>query len=251
LRALLALALAAGAVPAALGAFEAPASPPRFVHDGPALLAAGERRVLEDKLLRLQRERGLEIGVAILPTLEGEPLEEATLRIAEAWRPGRKGQDTGILIALFMAERKLRIEVGYGLEGAIPDALAGRIIRNVMVPELRARRPAAALNLAVDALAAAARGETLPEPARRKRDPTPSVALILLLLLWFLPWWVRAAGRNARRGRTLGRHGSMPWWIPGGGLGGGRSGGWSGGGSFGGGSFGGGSFGGGGASGGW
>lgn len=247
---LLATGLLAGAASAAPGAFEVPPAPPRFVHDGAGLLDSGERRALEDKLLSLQREHGLEIGVAILPGLSGEPLEDTTLRIAEAWRPGRKGQDTGILIALFLAERKLRIEVGYGLEGAVPDVLAGRILRNVMVPEMRAGRPAGALNGAVEALAAAARGETLPEPVRRRsRDGLP-LALVVLLLLWFPSIWARAARRQARRGRGLGRHGSIPWWIPGPGGGWGGGGGWSGG-SSGGGSFGGGSFGGGGASGGW
>jgi uncharacterized protein len=196
--------------------------------------------------------------VATFPSLEGEALEDVSMRIAEAWRPGLKGKDTGILVTLFMAERKLRIEVGYGLEATIPDITAGRIIRNVMVPEMRAGRPAAAIDGAVDALAAVARGEKLPERVRKKDKGIPPL-LALLLLFGVISVVSRIARGQARRGRGLGRHGSIPWWLPLLGGGGGRGGGWSGGG-FGGGSFGGGgggggfsggSFGGGGASGGW
>lgn len=239
---------ALGALPAR-AALAIPPAPPRFVYDGAGILAAGDRRALEDKLLALQRERGLEIGIAILPSLEGESVEDVSMRIAEAWRPGRKGQDTGVLVALFMAERKVRIEVGYGLEATIPDVTAGRIIRNVMVPEMRAGHPGPALSGAVDALAAVARGEKLPEPVRRKSDFQFPVGLVVFLGFIALSVISRIARHQAHRGRGLGRGSGIPWWmfLGGGGLGrGGGSGG-----SFGGGSFGGGSFGGGGASGGW
>lgn len=245
--------------------FVAPPAPPGFVYDGASLLSAEQRSALEQKVLQLDRVQGLQIGVAILPTLDGEAVETATLKIAEAWKPGHQGKDDGVVLAIFMAERKLRIEVGYGLGGAIPDAIASRIIRNVLVPSFRDGTPADGISAAVDALAAAARGETA--PVQRRKGGTPLPALLVLLLLMFVGLSVLAAiARRAHGSRNYSRGGalsSLPWWLlllqnsGGSGRSRGSSGGspWlgGGGGGFGGGGggFGGGSFGGGGASGGW
>lgn len=244
----LALALALGA--AAHAAFEPPAPPDGFLHDGPGLLSADETRALERKLLALDRERGLQIGVAILASLEGEPLEEATLAIAERWQPGRAERDDGALIAVFLAEKKIRIEVGYGLEGTVPDVVAGRIIRHVLAPAFRERRYARGIGGAVDALAAAAAGETVAVGRGEARQARRSAATAVVVLGLGLMMVVLAlVGRGSRR-RGFGRRGTMRGgWYAGGVFGSGRS--FGGGGGFGGGGFGGGGFGGGGASGGW
>lgn len=256
---LLALALPASAE------FVAPPVPAGFVYDGAKLLDAAQRTALEQKVLELDKTQGLQIGVAICPSLEGEAVETATLKIAEAWKPGHQGKDDGVVLAIFMAERKVRIEVGYGLGGAIPDAIASRIIRNVIVPAFRDGTPADGISSAVDALAAAARGETQPVPRGKRGTPVP--ALFVLLLLMFLGISVLSAiARRAHGARDYSRKGalsSLPWWLlllqssggstrsRGSGSGGPWLGGGGGFGGGGGGSFGGGSFGGGGASGGW
>ncbi len=259
------LALATLLAPSALARFEPPPAPPRFVHDGAGLLSSQERRALEDRVLELDRERGLQIGVAIMPSLEGEPIEEATLAIAEAWKPGQAERDDGVLLAVFVEDRKVRIEVGYGLEGAIPDAIAARIVRNVISPAFRAGQFYRGLRGAVDALALAAAGETeaIPRgrPGGERGKPIGMVVFLMLIVAFSVLSRLahrRAAGvRTLRGGRLAG--GDLPWWVwllifsSGRGRGGhgGFGGGLGGGGFGGGGSFGGGSFGGGGASGGW
>ncbi|MDQ7008105.1 MAG: TPM domain-containing protein [Acidobacteriota bacterium] len=253
----LALALVAWGLAAAPGwALTIPQAPPRFVHDGAGLLASSARQALEERLMTLHREKGLQIGVAILPSLEGESLEEATLAIAEAWQPGFRGRDDGLLIAIFLDDRKVRIEVGYGLEGAVTDLLAGRIIRERIAPAFREKDYGGGLLQAVDALAAAAAGETIPPPRRPRSRGSGRTSIVQLVALLIIAL-ATLLSRFSRRRRGLGARGSdLPFWLwlllwggrgGGGGFGGG-GGGFSGGGGA---SFGGGSFGGGGASGGW
>ncbi len=263
--AVLVLALAWSGGPALAEEFVVPPTPARFVYDGAGVLQGGQA-ALEQKLLTLDGERGLQIGVAIVPSLGDETVETAATRVFQAWKPGHADKSDGVLLLIAMAERRVRIEVGYGLEGAIPDITAGRIIREQIVPEFRAGRPAAGIAGAVDALAAAARGETLPAPRSgpRSSKPIPAAVIVGLLLLFF---FVVAAARAARSNRVLGKNarskGDIPLWLwlllssgggrssRGGSRGGGGFGGGFGGGGFGGGGFGGGSSGGGGASGGW
>jgi uncharacterized protein len=264
-------ALAAGLLLWASGAlaFSVPPVPSRFVYDGANALSSSEKGALEDRILALDRQYGVQIGVAILPSLDGESVEGATLRIAEAWKPGYRGKDNGIVIAIFMAERRMRIEVGYGLEGSIPDALANRIIQEQIAPEFRAGQVAEGLTRGANSLALAATGQPLPSPvaSARVRQP-PRAASGLGCLLVMVAFVILSAISRALRPRHYGfRHRSrpIPWWmwlLIGQGTRPGRSwysgsshrggSGWGGGfGGGSGGSFGGGSFGGGGASGRW
>jgi uncharacterized protein len=241
------LALAAVCVQAAPSVrVRLPEAPPRFLYDEPGLLSRDERAAVEDSLMRFDRE-GIEIGVAIFSTIHGDPIEDVAIALAEKWRPGRADRDNGLLLVIALEERAMRIEVGYGLEGVIPDAVAGRIIQHDMTPAFREGRFGDGVRLAVSHLAMAARGEAIPEPEQVSLpDWLPLVFILLMVAVMIL------ARRASRRARTLGRGvRRTSWWGPGGfgGFGGGGFGG--GGGSFGGGSFGGGSFGGGGASGRW
>ncbi len=250
-------------------AFDVPAAPLRFVHDGAGALQPSERRALEDRLMQLNLQHKLQIGVAIFPSLEGESLEDVSLRIAEAWRPGFKGKDDGVLLTVFMQERKIRIEVGYGLEGKLTDATSARIIREQLAPEFRAGDVAGGLRAAVDAIAAAALGQAPPPPSARTTLPrgqrgTPGLLCVGLFIFFLFMSMVRSSRRSRLYGRGV-RPGGLPWWawlLIGNATSNRRRGGWGGGGGFGGGgggfgggggggSFGGGSFGGGGASGGW
>jgi uncharacterized protein len=214
---------------------------------------------LDAKLRAFDEQTSSQIVVAVFPELPSPSLEDFTIRTAESWRVGRKKLDNGVVLFVFVKDRKTRIEVGYGLEGALPDATANQIIRDVMLPHFRQGDYAGGLEAAIDAIMAATRGEYQAEP----RPPTPTPVpvqtwVVLLFLLFFvvIPIWRRAKGGP----RTYHRRGwDTPWWWGSGGGGGGWGSGGFGGGGFGGGgggggggfSGGGGGFGGGGASGSW
>jgi uncharacterized protein len=194
------------------------------------------------------------VVVAIFPSLEGESLEDYSIRLAQKWRIGQKSLDNGVILLIFVGDRKMRLEVGYGLEPVIPDIVAGALIRETLAPRFREQRYAAGIMAAADAIYARIAGEKTAPPPRppAPERPLPTAALLLLLLIFgVLGVAILSAMRNAsRRAVTAGSRGwrSHPPIFPGGGWSSG--GGWSGGGG-GGFSGGGGSFGGGGASGNW
>jgi uncharacterized protein len=238
------------ALATALGAAETPPPPPAYFNDYAGLVPASEAARLDAELRRFDEETSTQIVVAIFDALpEGEALEDWCVRTAQAWRVGRGEPDNGAVLFVFVRDRKLRLEVGYGLEGALPDAVAKRIVQDLIAPELGAGRPAAGLEAGIDAILAATRGEYAAEPVRSSGlPPTRVLVLILVFVVLFLVLVAlsnarqRGSGRRYRRsGRTYDRSGwhvdRGPFW--GGGFGGG---GFSGGG---------GSFGGGGASGSW
>jgi uncharacterized protein len=257
-----AVALAAAALaPPAAAQSPLPPAPTRYFNDQAGVVSADAAARLEQKLKAFDEQTSSQIVVAIFPELPSPSLEDFTVRAAQAWRVGRKKLDNGAVLFVFVKDRQLRIEVGYGLEGALPDATARRIIEERITPAFRAGDYAGGIEAGVDAMMAATRGEYTASPApARGRRPQGRVDSSFLLVLFIL-FIVIAMSRRGRRGRTYGRRGYWgggPWWwgggFGGGGFGGGGfgGGGWSGGG-FGGGGFsgGGGSFGGGGASGRW
>ena len=205
-----------------------------------------------------ERTTGAQVVVAIFPGLEGESLEDFSIRLAERWRVGRKELDDGAIVLVFIQDRKVRIEVGYGLEGAIPDAEASRIIRETIAPRFREGRYDAGLEAAARALYA--RVETKAPAERRgtraRGGTFPSWGVIGFLAILAVIAMMMRREATTTRGYTAGRRG---WGVPpivmlppifGGGWRSGGGGG-GGGGGFGGFSGGGGSFGGGGASGDW
>lgn len=232
------------------------------MNDYAGLLAADARQRLESRLADREAATGAQMVVAIFPSLEGESLEDFGIRLAERWRIGQKSLDNGVILLVFVRERRVRMEVGYGLEPVVPDAIAAQIIRDTITPRFREQRYAAGLEAAVDAVYA--RIETPGQPSRpgaraAPRGGTMSPWTLAMLVLFGIVGVILArealgGGAARRRGYTAdGRRGwrSRSVFIPpifwGGGRGGG-GGGWGGGGGF---SGGGGSFGGGGASGSW
>ena len=134
------------------------------VTDEAGVLAPDELRELDRRLAAYEQSTGRQLAVLVVRSLEGDPLEDFSIRVVEAWQLGRKGKDDGILVLLAMDERKARIEVGYGLEGEVTDLVSARIIHDVMRPYLVQGRPGAALLAGVDAIiAAAGAGEGPPE----------------------------------------------------------------------------------------
>ncbi|MET0984891.1 MAG: TPM domain-containing protein [Steroidobacteraceae bacterium] len=141
------------------------------VTDLTGTLTQEQVKALEQTLLAFEKRKGSQIAILVLPTTKPEAIEQFSIRLAEAWRVGRKSIDDGAIIVLALQDREVRIEVGYGLEGALPDLIASRIIRQDMVPHLRSGEVYLALTAAVDRIVRVIDGEPLPEPAQ---EPSPS-----------------------------------------------------------------------------
>lgn len=141
-----------------------------WVTDTTGTLDAASRQALENQLDALHREKGAQLAVLMVATLGEESVEAYALRAFAQWQLGRGQVDDGVLLVIARDDRRLRIEVGYGLEGAIPDILAGRIIREQITPAFRQGHFAQGIQAGVDSLAALIRGEDLPPPAAQTTD---------------------------------------------------------------------------------
>jgi uncharacterized protein len=182
LAAALTLALA-GAV-ATASEISTPPSPTRFVTDGAGFLSAPAQDELEQRLTRYERDTGHQVLLWIGQTTGGEPLETWAVRAFAAWRVGRKGLDDGVAVFILAADRRVRIEVGYGLEGTLPDAVAARIVGDQMIPRLRAGDRDGAARAGVSGVLAAVGGETgAPREAAPSRSAQPEISLGRLLVL--------------------------------------------------------------------
>ncbi|WP_426490063.1 TPM domain-containing protein [Hymenobacter sp. 102] len=237
-------------------------SPPRLVNDLAGMLRPDEAAQLERKLVAYGDSTSSQIAVVTVPSLGGADIVDYAQQLGETWGIGQKGRNNGILLLVAQQERRARIHVGYGLEGAIPDALTKRIISNTIVPAFKEEKYYEGLDRATDQLVALAKGEYKADPTtqtRSRRESSDSSGsgilfwVIIAVLILFILFRNRGGGGGSRRNRGFGG-GMMPPIIfgdfsggrgvfGGGGGGGGDSGGFGG--------FGGGSFGGGGASGDW
>ncbi len=218
-----------------------PEKPARWVSDRAGVLSPAAAAALDGKLEAFEKAQGSQVLIAIFPALpDAEVLEEYTQKVAESWRVGRAQQDDGVVLFLFVEDRALRLEVGYGLEGALTDLESKHILQDALIPHLRNGDYDGGFTAAADAILVAIRGEYTPDatsPARRGGARGGFVFYLVFIVLLIL---ISAARRG--RGRHSGWTGGGPWNGGGGGWGGG---GFGGGGGF---SGGGGSFGGGGAS---
>ena len=253
------------------------------VTDLTGTLSPSQRDTLERELQAFENRKGSQIAVLIVPTTRPEAVEQYSLRVAETWKLGRKGVDDGVLLLVAKDDRELRIEVGYGLEGAIPDAVAKRVISEIIIPFFKQGDFYGGIQAGVGRLIRLVDGEPLPPPQARDTswsgifDLLPVAFIAVMIGGGFLGallgrltgaavsggivgvvFWISIGSLigalvagiavflfTLAAGSSGGRGGSGGWHS--GGFGGG-SGGWSGGGGF---SGGGGGFGGGGASGKW
>jgi len=133
-------------------------------------LTPEQQAQLEAKLAAFEREKGSQIAVLIVLSTAPEVIEQYSIRVVDTWKLGREKPDDGILILVAKNDRKMRIEVGYGLEGAIPDLIAKRIITEIMAPSFRQGDFYGGINQAVDKLIGLVSGEQLPAPAAPKSD---------------------------------------------------------------------------------
>jgi uncharacterized protein len=244
-------------------AADIPSKPQRYFNDYASLVDAQTAQRLNRQLEEFERQTSNQLLVVIYPNLPpNTAIEDFTQDAFRAWKPGQQGRNNGAILFVFVKDRKMRIQTGYGLEGALPDAICKRIISDEMAPRFQAGDFAGGLTAAVNAMIAATRGEytgsgrTVAEARVQRRHSEGNLLdlTIFLVVLGFIGLsWLRAA----RRGTVYSSSGSggsgSPggiWWIGGGGGGGG---GWGGGSSSDGGGFsgGGGDSGGGGASGSW
>jgi uncharacterized protein len=108
------------------------------VNDNAEVLNEGTRQSITERIKAHEDRTGDQIAVLTVPTLEGENIEEYAVKVFESWKLGKKGKDNGVLIIVVPKDRRMRIEVGYGLEGTLTDLAAGRIVRNVMTPRFKA-----------------------------------------------------------------------------------------------------------------
>ena len=140
------------------------------VNDDAGMLSAATERQLDAVLRDLEQTDSTQIVVLTVPSLQGENLEAFSIRVAEQWKIGQKDFDNGALLLIARKERKLRIEVGYGLEGSLTDLMAGRIIRNVIVPRFKEGNFDRGVAEGVTAMIAVVKGEFTP-PRRVQRQP--------------------------------------------------------------------------------
>jgi len=160
-----------------------PPAPQHWVTDGPGLLTPAVREGLDQRLDAYQKGTGHQVLVWIGTTTAGEPLEEWTVRAFAAWKVGRAGLDDGLVIFIFAGDHKVRMEVGYGLEGQVPDAVASRIVQERILPGLKAGDVDGAVTAGVDGVLAAVGGETA---AHASQDPGRPVGAPLGPLAWIL-----------------------------------------------------------------
>lgn len=175
--------------------------------------------------------QGVQLQYLIVRSLDGDPIEDYSMRVAEAWRLGTKGQDNGVLVTVALDDRRVRIEVGGGLEGGLTDAQSGRIIRGTLAPAFQAGRFGDGLyDAGVQILGALGALPSGVQPARRAAPPgAPAFSTLAVIALFVIVFLIRTvSGFGPRRRRSMWWGGGGPW-IGGGGFGGG-GGGWSGGG---------------------
>ena len=168
--------------PASLFALEIPKRPEGYVSDYAKLLPDSARSRLEHMLKDFEDKTGNQVLVATFPGLAGDSLESYSIRLAEAWKPGQKGKDNGVILLIFKEDRKVRIEVGYGLEGVLTDALGKLIIENEIVPRFRAGDYDGGIERGVTAILSATQGEyRAPRKVHRGADSRSIGSLIKVL----------------------------------------------------------------------
>lgn len=131
-------------------------------------LSQSEQAALEAKLQAFEQEKGSQIAMLIVPSTQPEEIEQYAIRVVDQWQLGRESIDDGLLILVAKEDRKIRIEVGYGLEGAIPDIYAKRIIAEVITPRFKQGNFAGGLNAGLNSLIGLVEGESLPEPVHKQ-----------------------------------------------------------------------------------
>src|SRR5690554_5926902 len=225
--------------------FPAPPDPPRLVNDFTNTLSASEQSALENKLVAYNDSTSTQISIVMIRSVGPYDISDYTFQLGEKWGIGRKDKDNGMLILAAMEDRAVFMATGYGLEGAVPDAVANRIVNNVIVPAFRAENYYEGLNQATDMVIKLAEGEYDAEEVARKGNSGGAVFFLLFFILLFviLPLIKNRKDNNNHMGGKGGKVDLFTTMMLASMLGGRRGGGFGGfsggGGGFGGGGFGG------------
>jgi uncharacterized protein len=202
-------------VPAAASALDVPPVPTDVpIVDQTNTLTAEQKASLANTIATERQHSGNQIGVLMIPSLQGEALEDYSLKVARTWGIGTKDRDSGVLLLIVKNDRKIRIEVGYGLEGALPDIRAGQIIRNRMAPLFQQGKYYEGVESGLQGITAAIHNEVDPQlsnpnPPEQSKPPFPWE--VVFIAIFILPTWLAS---------ILGR--TKSWWAGGvlGGVGG-------------------------------
>ncbi|MES3018994.1 MAG: TPM domain-containing protein [Bacteroidota bacterium] len=244
-----------------------PSKPNRLVNDYTQTLSSDQVNQLEQKLVAFDDSTSTQIAVVIINSLEGYDVADYTQRLAESWGVGGEKNNNGVVLLVSLGDRKVTIQTGYGVEGALPDAIARRIIENEITPNFKSGDYYAGIDQGTSAIISYTKGEYVNDtPKASKKSRSSIVPFIVIFIVIILAAIKRGGGGGRGGSQVIGGRGSASpfWWLllgsqlgrgsgGGGGFGGfsGGGGGFGGGGGGGFGGFGGGSFGGGGASGSW
>ncbi|MEQ1582343.1 MAG: YgcG family protein, partial [Steroidobacteraceae bacterium] len=187
------------------------------VTDLTSTLDAGQKQTLEQTLAAFEARKGAQIAVLIVPTTQPEAIEQYSIRVVEQWKLGRAKPDDGVLLLVAKDDRTIRIEVGYGLEGALTDATANRIIQEVIVPQFRAGDYSGGIAAGVDRIIRVVDGEALPAPpaqdSRAVRGFEPVLPIVLMIALVGGSILRRMFGRVGGAVTTSALVGGIVWFI--------------------------------------
>ncbi len=227
--------------------------PPRLVNDFAQQLNPTEAAALEQKLVAYNDSTSTQITVVVVPTTGDHPIADYAFALGREWGVGQQGKNNGLVILWASSDRKVFIATGYGMEGAIPDAIAKRIINQVIIPDFRNGMFYRGLDRGVDAIMKYAAGEYKADPAADKEEGFP-IGLLVFIIIFIIVLISISSGGKGGNNRGKGYNAGPVFWPyttysgrgrssgswGGGGFGGGFGGGGGGFGGFGGGSFGGG-----------
>jgi uncharacterized protein len=197
------IALAVIVLPVAAFAYANPGAPKGFVNDYVGVMSVEQRTALENKLTDFEKKTGHEISIVVIKTLNGDTIENFATELFKDWGIGKKGKDNGVLILIAIDDRRMRIEVGYGLEGSLTDAQSSWIINDVMKPAFRNNEYYGGVDKSVDKIIAATAGEAIPSLANTQTEkkasgfPFEAIFYLGIFLVQFLAailgksksWW--------------------------------------------------------------
>lgn len=153
------------------------------VTDLTGTLTREQAAALEQKLQQFETEKGSQVAVLMVPTTQPETIEQYSMRVVEQWKLGRKHADDGALLIVAKDDRAVRIEVGYGIEGVLTDAVSGRIIREDIVPRFKAGSFYEGIDAGTDRIIRVIRGETLPPPRQARAEGAEPIRQLLPAIL--------------------------------------------------------------------
>jgi len=194
--------------PVSVRALEPPPPPRMRVVDQTGTLSQPFIREMDRALARFEEQESSQIVVLMIPTLAGDVLEDYSIRLAEKWQVGQRRRDNGVIVLVVKDDRRIRIEVGYGLEGRLPDSLAGEIIRTRMVPRFRSGDFEGGIRAALTAIMAAVRGEY-----RAENGQSGTGQLSWFFLLPFLGLFVIVGGLVLGHALTCLRYRKIPLFM--------------------------------------